>query len=160
MMFLTGAEMCNNCRLWAHQLTSDIVYILATYKLIWSKLFVVSTGTLNYESAISNMALSMSIFSPALLPPLPHIPKFFCSNCHISICGTKWTENMGTRNPLAGLDSAKKCWVLPYLSCGQVLGPLLISAPIKVSDFKFDKPCIRVVPHQKQISGPKLTGYW
>jgi len=45
---------------------------------------------------------------------------------------------VGTRNPVAGSDNIlQKCRVLTYLAYRQLWDPLLISAAVKVSDFKF-----------------------
>jgi len=44
---------------------------------------------------------------------------------------------VGTRNPVAGSDNIQKCRVLTYLAYRQFWDPLLISATVKVSDFKF-----------------------
>ena len=67
---------------------------------------------------------------------------------------------MGTRYPVAGSDNIlQKCMVLTYLEFGQFWDPLLISATVKVSDFKFGTQLGFDELHaKKQLSGLTLVG--
>ena len=77
MTSLTGAEMSDNCGLWAPWLISAIPLFISYLhiNLSSSQPLRVSKWTLKYELAISNMALSTTTFSPRL-NYLPKFPNF------------------------------------------------------------------------------------
>jgi len=152
MTSLTGPEMSGNCRLWAPRLISaTVVCIISTYKLIF--IAALESFTVNTKMWVGDFKYGIfdnKIFTPPQLPP--QIPKFCitlkqrlvcflkirCSSTHRSTCGIKWIENVGARNPVAGSDNIlQKCRFLPYLAFRQFWDPLLISATVKVCDFKF-----------------------
>jgi len=159
--------LSDNCGLWAPRLISaTVVYILSTYKLIF--IAALDSFKVNTKVWIGNIKYGTFNDKIFTLPHyLPQFPKFCIkdisfslntlSSPHRSTCSTKWIENVGTRNPVAGSESSKNVGFSHIWHSAKFwdffLQLLKLSTSIQYTTW------VLIVACQKQLSGLNLSGH-